>query len=216
MLKWSTLVDLLHGAGLTVAISGLAILAGVPLGLLLALARTAHARGLRWAAAVYSSFVRAAPVVTFTMLIFFGLPALGFSLDPLPAAVIALTLNTAAFNAEIWRAAIADFPSGQFEAAQAVGMSRRVIFRRIVFPQIWRASLPALVNEMTLLIKASPAIAIIGVVDLTRKARQIAATTYEPLPPFVAAAVLYGVTLALLVAASRTLERSIRRRYRTL
>ena len=213
MLKWTTLLDLLHGAGITVAVSSLAILAGVPLGLGLALARTGGGRAVRWLAAVYASFVRAAPVVTFTMLIFFGLPALGLSLDPLPAAVIALTLNTTAFNAEVWRAAIVDFPRGQLEAAQAVGMTGRVAFRRIVFPQIWRASLPALVNEMTLLIKASPAIAIIGVVDLTRKARQIAATTYEPLPPFVAAAVLYGLALALLVAAARTLERFQRRRY---
>jgi len=214
MLKWPTVLDLLHGAGLTVTVSALAILGGVPLGLLLALGRTGNTRAIRWLCAVYASFVRAAPVVTFTMLIFFGLPALGVSLDPLPAAVIALTLNTAAFNAEIWRAAIADFPRGQLEAAQAVGMTGRVTFRRIVFPQIWRASLPSLVNEMTLLIKASPAIAIIGVVDLTRKARQIAATTYEPLPPFVAAAILYGLALAVLVVAARALERSVRHRYR--
>ncbi len=198
MLKWSTMLDLLRGAGITVTVSCLAIAAGVPLGLLLALARTRRAGGLRWLSAVYSSFVRAAPVVTFTMLIFFGLPAIGVSLDPLPAAVIALTLNTAAFNAEIWRAAIMDFPRGQLEAALAMGMTGRVAFRRIVF------------------IKASPAIAIIGVVDLTRKARQIAATTYEPLPPFVAAAVVYGLALALLVAGARTLERSLRRRYGTL
>jgi His/Glu/Gln/Arg/opine family amino acid ABC transporter permease subunit len=213
MLKWSTILDLLRGAGITLTVSGLAIAAGVPLGLLLALARTRRAGILRWLSAVYASFVRSAPVVTFTMLIFFGLPALGVSLDPLPAAVIALTLNTAAFNAEIWRAAIMDFPPGQLEAALAVGMTGSIAFRRIVFPQIWRASLPALVNEMTLLIKATPAIAIIGVVDLTRKARQIAATTYEPLPPFVAAAVVYGLALALLVAGARRLERSLRRRY---
>src|SRR5207245_1778871 len=77
MLKWSTMLDLLRGAGMTVTVSCLAIAAGVPLGLLLALARTRRARGLRWLSAVYSSFVRAAPVVTFTMLIFFGLPASG-------------------------------------------------------------------------------------------------------------------------------------------
>jgi His/Glu/Gln/Arg/opine family amino acid ABC transporter permease subunit len=216
VLKLSTLLDLLNGVGVTVGVSSLAIVAGVPLGLLVALGRTSDVPMLRWLCAVYASFVRAAPVVTFTMLIFFGLPAVGVSLDPLPAAVIALALNTAAFNAEVWRAAIVDFPRNQLDAAQAVGMTGRVAFRRIVFPQIWRASLPALVNEMTLLIKASPAIAIIGVVDLTRKARQIAATTYEPLPPFVAAAILYGLALALLVAGARVLERTLRRRYGTL
>src|SRR3989442_10618735 len=142
MLKWSTMLDLLRGAGMTVTVSCLAIAAGVPLGLLLALARTRRARGLRWLSAVYSSFVRAAPVVTFTMLIFFGLPALGVSLDPLPAAVIALALNTAAFNAEIWRAAIIDFPRGQLEAAQAGGMNRRAAFPRLRFSQILAPRLP--------------------------------------------------------------------------
>src|SRR5213083_2444702 len=210
------LLDLLRGAGITVIVSGLAILAGVPLGLALAAGRTGQAPLIRSACALYSSFVRAVPVVTFVLLIYFGLPRLGLALNPLPAAILALVLNTAAFNCEIWRAAIRDFPSGQLEAARALGMTRRVAFWRVVFPQIWRASLPTLVNEMTLLVKASPAVAIIGVVDLTRKARQIAATTYEPLPPFVAAAVVYGLALALLVAGARTLERSLRRRYGTL
>src|SRR2546427_294177 len=120
MLKWSTMLDLLRGAGMTVTVSCLAIAAGVPLGLLLALAPTRRRR------------------------------------------------------------------------------------------------LPALVTERPPLTKAGPAVAIIGVVDLPRKARQIAATTYEPLPPFVAAAVVYGLALALLVAGARTLERSLRRRYGTL
>src|SRR5437867_11904027 len=157
MLKWSTMLDLLRGAGMTVTVSCLALAAAVPLGLVLALARTRRARGLRWLSAVYSSFVRAAPVVTFTMLIFFGLPALGVSLDPLPAAVIALTLNTAAFNAETWRAAIMDFPRGQLEAALALGMTGSVAFRRIVFPPLRRPSLPALVDPVPLPINASPA-----------------------------------------------------------
>lgn len=202
--------DLMSGAAITVAVSAVAIALGVPLGLLLALGRCAKPPILSKPCAVYASFVRAVPVVTFVMLIFFGLPALGLSLDPLPAAVIALTLNTAAFNSEVWRAAIVDFPRGQLESARAFGMTDFISFRRVIFPQIWRASLPSLVNEMTLLIKASPAIAIIGVVDLTRKARQIAATTYEPLPPFLAAAVAYGIALLLLVIAARSLERHLR------
>jgi His/Glu/Gln/Arg/opine family amino acid ABC transporter permease subunit len=210
MLTAPVVLDLLRGAGTTVAVSVVSIICGVPLGLLLALGRTGKLRIIRSLCGGYASFVRAVPVVTFVMLIFFGLPALGWSLDPLPAAVIALTLNTTAFNSEIWRASIVDFPRGQLEAARAFGMTGLVAFRRVIFPQIWRASLPALVNEMTLLIKASPAIAIIGIVDLTRKARQIAATTYEPLPPFLGAAVIYGLALLLLVIAARTLERRLR------
>jgi len=209
------LLDLLHGAGITVIVSGLAILAGVPLGLALAAGRTGQAPLIRSACALYSSFVRAVPVVTFVLLIYFGLPRLGLALNPLPAAILALVLNTAAFNSEIWRAAIRDFPSGQLEAARAFGMTRRVAFWRIVFPQIWRASLPTLVNEMTLLVKASPAIAVIGVVELTRKTRQISAVTYEALPPLVLAAIIYGALLALLVAGARWLEHRLTRHLRT-
>jgi His/Glu/Gln/Arg/opine family amino acid ABC transporter permease subunit len=182
MLTAAAVLDLLTGAATTVAVCALAIAAGLPLGLAIATGRTGRSGILRWLCGLYSSFVRATPLVTFVMLIFFGLPVLGVELDPLPAAVIALTLNTAAFNAEIWRAAIIDFPRGQIEAARSFGMTRRRIFWRIMFPQIWRRSIPPVINEMTLLIKASPAIAVIGVVDLTRKARQIAEATYEPLP----------------------------------
>jgi His/Glu/Gln/Arg/opine family amino acid ABC transporter permease subunit len=209
MLSPAALLDLLSGAGTTVALCGLAILAGMPLGLAIAAGRTGTYGILRFSCSVYASFVRAVPLVTFVMLIYFGLPALGVAFDPLPASVLALTLNTAAFNSEIWRAGIVDFPRGQIEAARAFGMTKRTAFWRIMFPQLWRRSLPPLVNEMTLLIKASPAIAVIGVVDLTRKARQIAESTYEPLPAFFAAVFVYGVVLFALVAAARLLERRL-------
>ena len=207
MLSAAAILDLLSGAATTVAVCSIAIAAGIPLGLALAAGRTGRNSILRFLSALYSSLVRATPLVTFVMLIYFGLPALGVEFDPLPAAVLALTLTTAAFNSEIWRAGIADFPRGQIEAARSFGMTRRTAFWRIMFPQIWRRSVSPIVNEMTLLIKASPAIAVIGVVDLTRKARQIAEATYEPLPPFVAAVVVYGVVLILLVIAGRLVER---------
>ena len=81
-------------------------------------------------------------------------------------------MNTSAFNCEIWRAALMNFPKDQYEAAQAVGMRAGQRFRRIVLPQIVRASLPALVNEMSLLIKVTPVLAVVGVVDITRAAVQ--------------------------------------------
>jgi His/Glu/Gln/Arg/opine family amino acid ABC transporter permease subunit len=209
MLTAAALLDLLRGAGTTVAVCSLAIAAGMPLGLAIAAGRTGKNGLVRWLCVLYSSFVRATPLVTFVMLIYFGLPVLGIEFEPLPAAVLALTLNTAAFNGEIWRAGIVDFPRGQVEAARSFGMTRQRIFWRIMFPQIWRRSVSPIVNEMTLLIKASPAIAVIGVVDLTRKARQIAESTYEPLPAFVSAVIVYGAVLILLVIAGRLLERRL-------
>src|SRR5471032_845162 len=167
------------------------ILAGVPLGLALALIRWSRLPFLAPAVAVYVSVLRATPLVTLALLIFFALPNVGIPVDPIPAALLTLSLNTAAFNCEIWRAALTDFPKSQIEAAKAAGMTPGLAFRRIIFPQIWRISLPALVNEITLLIKNSPAIAIVGVVDVTRAAVRIGAQTYDPLPPFLAALIFY-------------------------
>src|SRR4029077_17056480 len=117
---------------------------------------------------------------------------------------------------EIWRAAITDFPQNQSEAASAFGMTRSQAFLLIVLPQARRARRPPMVNEMTFLIKWSPAIAVIGVVDLTRTASRIAAYTYDPLPPYISAAVIYAVAVFALVRAQRVLERAIVRKYGVL
>jgi His/Glu/Gln/Arg/opine family amino acid ABC transporter permease subunit len=198
---------------MTVALSLLGIVIGVPLGLGLALVRWARIPILTQAIAGYVSVLRATPLVTLVLLIFFALPSIGIPIDPIPAAILTLALNTSAFNCEIWRAALIDFPKAQLEAAQATGMTSGLAFRRVVFPQIWRTSLPSLVNEMTLLVKVSPAIAVIGVVDITRAAVRIGAETYEPLPPFLAATALYFVILFVLVRVQRSLESSTARKF---
>ena len=92
-----------------------------------------------------------------------------------------------------------------------MGMTRALYFRRIMLPQMWYAALPSLVNEMTLLIKASPAIAVIGVVDLTRVTNRIAAQTYEPLPPILIAGVMYILFIGVLVRLQRHLEKRAER-----
>jgi His/Glu/Gln/Arg/opine family amino acid ABC transporter permease subunit len=197
-------------------VSAAGIAAGVPLGLLLALLRLWRVPIAAPLVTGYVSVVRATPLVTLALFIYFGLPSLGLSLNPLPAALVALSLNTAAFHAEIWRASLVDFPKEQADAARAMGMTRALAFRRIVLPQVWRASLPAMVNEMTFLIKSSPAIAVIGVVDLTRTASRIAAYTYAPLAPYLAATVIYMAVVIVLVRAQRIIEHVIIKKYGVL
>ncbi|PLP37619.1 ABC transporter permease, partial [Klebsiella variicola] len=124
---------------------------------------------------------------------------------------VALTLNTSAFNAEIWRNAFRTFPREQREAAESVGMRRWTYFRYIMLPQMWIESLPALVNEMSFLIKGSPAIAVIGVVDLTRVTNRISSVTYEPLSPILAAGLLYVVIIGCLLKLQGIAERKARR-----
>ncbi len=201
------LAALLRGAAFTVLFSVVAAAIGVPAGLGLALIRWARVPLLSPAVALLVSILRAAPAVTLALLIFFALPRVGLSLDPVPAGIATLTLSTAAFNCEIWRASLLALPRDQVDAALAMGMRRGVRFRRVVLPQVARAALPALVNELTLLVKVSPAVAVLGVVDITRAAVRIGAQTYEPLPPFLAALLIYGVIVFLFVRLQRVVER---------
>ncbi len=195
------------GAVTTLLLSAAGIALGLPIGLALALLRWGRVPVAGRLVAVYVSLLRATPLVTLVLLLFFALPNVGIAVGPISAGVLALTMNTSAFNCEIWRAALMDFPKEQIEAAQSVGMRRGMRLRRIVLPQIARSSLPALINEMSLLIKVTPVLAVVGVVDITRAAVRVGAETYEPLPPFFVALAIYVPIVYALVSAQRWVER---------
>jgi His/Glu/Gln/Arg/opine family amino acid ABC transporter permease subunit len=198
---------ILGGAVVTVTLSLTGILIGLPIGLGLAVVRWADVPVLARIVTVYVSILRATPLVTLLLLLFFALPNVGIAIGPISAAILALVMNTAAFNCEVWRASLMNFPKDQYEAAQSVGMGAGLRFRRIVLPQIARASLPGLVNEMSLLIKVTPVLAVVGVVDITRAAVRIGAETYDPLPPFLVAVALYAPIVFALVSLQRWIER---------
>jgi His/Glu/Gln/Arg/opine family amino acid ABC transporter permease subunit len=196
-----------QGAIVTVTLSLVGILIGLPIGLGLALIRWANVPIAARIVALYVSVLRATPLVTLLLLLFFALPNIGVPMTPISAAILGLVMNTSAFNCEVWRSALINFPRDQYEAAQSVGMRAGLRFRRIVLPQIVRVSLPGLVNEMSLLIKVTPVLAVVGVVDITRAAVRIGAQTYEPLPPFLVAIALYAPIVFALVSLQRWIER---------
>jgi His/Glu/Gln/Arg/opine family amino acid ABC transporter permease subunit len=196
-----------QGAIVTVTLSFIGILIGLPIGLGLALLRWADVPVAARIVTLYVSILRATPLVTLLLLLFFALPNIGVPIDPISAAILGLVMNTSAFNCEVWRSALMNFPKDQYEAAQSVGMRAEQRFLRIVLPQIVRASLPGLVNEMSLLIKVTPVLAVVGVVDITRAAVRIGAQTYEPLPPFLVAIALYAPIVFALVSLQRWIER---------
>jgi len=198
---------LLQCAVVTVTLSLTGILIGLPIGLGLAVLRWANVPVVARVVTVYVSILRATPLVTLLLLLFFALPNVGIAIGPISAAILALVMNTAAFNCEVWRASLMNFPKDQYEAAQSVGMGAGLRLRRIVLPQIARASLPGLVNEMSLLIKVTPVLAVVGVVDITRAAVRIGAETYDPLPPFLVAVALYAPIVFALVSLQRWIER---------
>jgi len=204
-------LSLLQGAGVTVLLSLSGIAIGLPLGLILAVVHWLRVPVLAPLVALYVSIVRAAPAVTLALLIFFALPSAGIEIAPIPAGIATLAISTSAFDCEIFRGGLLAFPRDQVEAALAFGMPALLRFRRIILPQMLHTVRPALINEMTLLIKASPAIAVTGVVDITRAAVRIGADTYEPLPPMMAALVLYSLFVLLFVIMQRSTERRLRR-----
>ncbi|MBF9002566.1 MULTISPECIES: amino acid ABC transporter permease [Vibrio] len=207
----SAWILLLKGAVTTVWISGVAIIIGVSLGLLIAIVRQKKIPIIDQLLALYISIARSTPLVTLVLFIFLAMPALGLQLNVTVAAIMSLALNTAAFNAEIWRSAIRNFSKDQKEAAFACGMTEWTFFRHVMLPQIISVSLPPLVNEMSFLIKGSPAVAIIGLVDLTRVTNRISSVTYEPLYPILGAGLIYMIIVGLLVKAQSVAEIKARR-----
>ena len=122
-MSWGDLLAILQGAVVTVSLSFAGILIGSPIGLALAVVRWADVPVAARAVAVYVSILRATPLVTLLLLLFFALPNIGIAMDPISAAILALVMSTAAFNCEVWRAALMNFPKDQYEAAQSVGMN---------------------------------------------------------------------------------------------
>jgi His/Glu/Gln/Arg/opine family amino acid ABC transporter permease subunit len=198
-----------QGSFVTIGVSLTGILLGIPLGLGLALVRWAKVPLVRQICYVYVSIVRSCPAVTLILLIYFGLPQFGISLSPLAAALIAMSMTAAAFSCEIWRSSLIAFDRQQYDAALAFGMPAWLRVWRIVLPQVWQSSLPGLVNEMTMLIKSSPAIAVIGMVEITRAAQRVGARTYDPMPPLMFGLCFYLVIIFLLVRAQRRFEHKV-------
>ena len=206
-MSYSDVLSIFSGALTTLLLSVAGIALGLPIGLGMALLRWARLPAVAPFIAVYVSLLRASPLVTLLLLLFYGLPNMGIEIGPIAAGLLALTMNTSAFYCEIWRSALLAFLREQLEAARAVGMRRGMCLRRIVLPQIARTSLPALVNEMSQLIKVTPVLAIVGVVDITRAAVRVGADTYDPSPPFCVALAIYIPIIFALVSVQRWVER---------
>lgn len=189
---------LLRGAIMTLWITFLGLAIGIPLGLLVALMRLSPLRPLSIAATVYVEVVRGTPLLMQIFVIYFVLPAMGVSLPQLVAAVAALSLNAAAYIAEIFRAGIQSIDAGQMEAARALGMDYRGAMRWVILPQTVRRVLPPLTNESVALLKDSSLISIIGLSELMRVGREQASNSGSPVTIVLAVALLYlAMTLPL-------------------
>jgi His/Glu/Gln/Arg/opine family amino acid ABC transporter permease subunit len=197
-LLWRSLPALLEGARLTLYLAIMALLLGVPAGLLIALARLSGFRPLVWVATVYVEVIRGTPLLMQILAVYFVLPSVGLRLPPMAAAVTALSLNAAAYIAEIFRAGIQSIDRGQMEAALAVGMSYTGAMRWVILPQTFRRTLPPLTNEGVALLKDTSLVSAIALAELTHRGNGLAAATASPVTFYLAVALLYlAMTLPL-------------------
>lgn len=199
---------LLQGAVMTLETSLLAIALGLPVGIALAVAQRSGLRVLRAFVRVYISFARGTPLFIQIMLVFFVLPSLGFDIPRFCAGVIALSLNSGAYIAEMIRGGLTAIPKGQIEAARALSMPRALTWRHIILPQVLTLILPPLTVEFTGLLKGSALLAVIGIVELTRAGQQMVATTFKPLEIWLTVGIFYFVMCYALGALTRYLERT--------
>ncbi len=181
----------LAGAAMTVAVSAVCIAAGMILGLWISFGLISRNRAIRRASVAYRSFWRGTPILVQLLIVFYLLPAIGLDVPPVAAAVIALTMNTAAFQGEIFRGGLLSIPSGQVEAARMLGIGLLSIRARILIPQVMRLVLPALINETISILKNSSLISVIAVTELMRTSQQVVSVTYRPLETYMIAAVIY-------------------------
>ncbi|KOO47125.1 amino acid ABC transporter permease [Priestia koreensis] len=190
----------------TIPLAILSFIFGIILAVLTALARMSSSKILRGIARVYVSIIRGTPLLVQLSLIFFALPDLGIKLDPFPAAVIGFSLNVGGYASEIIRGSIQSIPKGQWEAAYSIGMSYSQTLRRVIFPQAARVSIPPLSNTFISLVKDTSLASFILVMEMFRKAQEIASVTYEFLLLYGEAAVLYWILCFILSIIQGSLE----------
>ncbi|MDH2898535.1 cystine ABC transporter permease [Rahnella variigena] len=202
---------LLKGTLFTLQLSLGGMVFGLILGFILALMRLSHFWPLSWVSRFYVSVFRGTPLIAQLFMIYYGLPQFGIELDPIPAAMIGLSLNTAAYTSETLRAAISSIEKGQWEAAASIGMSPWQTLRRVILPQAARTALPPLGNSFIGLVKDTSLAATIQVPELFRQAQLVTSRTLEVFTMYLAASVIYWVLATVLSFLQNRLEDRVNR-----
>ena len=211
ILSSSTLPMLVALAKVTIPLTLISFACGLTIAIVTAIARLSGVKILRLIFGAYVWIFRGTPLLVQLFIVFYGLPAVGVTLETWTAAVIAFSLNVGAYASESVRASILSVPRGQWEAAMSLCMTQAQILRRIIAPQAVRISLPPLSNTFIGLVKDTSLAASITMVDMFMVAQRIAARTFEPLLLYVLAALIYLAVCTALTWLQAKLEKSVSR-----
>lgn len=204
---WDTLAV---GALGTLRIFAICLVLGLSFGLLVGLARYARRRIFNVPATIFVEFFRNTPVLVQIIWFYFALPIVApFEISPLAAASLGISLNSAAFSAEIYRGGIQSIEPGQWEGARALGMTYAQAMRRIILPQAIRRMLPALTNRGIEIFKMSTLASAVAYVELLQQGKLIASLNFNPIETYTVIALVFFVFLYPLVQATYVLERML-------
>lgn len=205
----SYLPMLLRALGMSLYITVVAMALGSAIGVALYLGKRYGSRISRGLCETYIELFRNTPLLVQLYIIYFGLPQVGITIGPISAALFGLTINNSAYTAEIYRAGFDAVPKGLWEAGEALGLSRKQIFREIALPPATRNVFPPLTNQFILLFLASSIASIIGLPELMYTILQINSETYRTFEILIVGGALYFGSSALLAFLARYLERRL-------
>ncbi len=204
-----SLPSLLDGLSITLLLTFISLTIGLVIGVALALGRVYGNKIISSVCIGYIEVIRGTPLLVQLFILYFGLPSVGIILTPLSAALLGLSLNSGAYQAEYLRGSIQSIPSGQMIAARTLGMNRLQSIQNIILPQALRISIPAWSNELIYLLKYTSIAYIIQVRELTAEGKFIAADTFRFIEIFVIIAVIYLALTVLLTAIIDKIEKRL-------
>ena len=198
---------LLSGVRVTLLLGAVSIVAGLALGLFVALVRLYANRPFSVAVKIYIDVFRSIPLLVLLIIVYYALPFVGLRLSPFMSAAAALTLVSGAYTAEIFRAGIEAVPRGQFEASQALGLSYRHMMVDVILPQAIRIVIPPLTNNCINVIKDTALASVVAMPDLLKQATQAQALEANPTPLIVAALMYIALLWPLVILVGRLEKR---------
>lgn len=202
---------MLKGAGYTLLFAVAAMLGGLLLGFPAAVLRVVPWAPLRWPAAVYVSLFRGTPLLVQLFVIYYGLPSIGIEFTPVTAGILALSLNSGAYLSESLRGAILGIGQGQWRAAYSLGLSWPQALGHVVLPQALRMAVPSMSNTLISLIKDTSLVSVITMTELMLVTKELISVTFQPLPLYIAAALIYWALSLCFEALQRHAERRFNR-----
>ncbi|MBN1859235.1 amino acid ABC transporter permease [Candidatus Bipolaricaulota bacterium] len=207
---WSYLPNLASGLVITLEVTAAAIAMGFAIGVLLALGKVYGKRFTSGACSLYIQIFRGTPLLVQLFIIYYGLPTLGIRFSALTSGILALGLNTGAYQAEYFRGAIQAVRGGQMLAARSLGMTLPQAIRLVVLPQAFRIVIPSWSNELILMLKYSSIVFTVTVLDLMGVGKRIASKHFNYFETFVVVALFYLALVFIVSQSLRALERKVR------